>query len=175
MIATYEQNNAGGKAIQLFHRMEMEKVEFDYITMVSVISACANLGALNTGKWVHELVRRKGLETNVSITNALINMYAKCGNIDLARGVFDSLPHKSVASWTSIIGACASHGHVDNALKLFSKMKEEEITPNSFTFAAVLTACRHSGLVEEGRKHFESMRKDYPIRPGLEHCVGNLM
>lgn len=98
MIATYKQNNAGGKSIQLFHRMEMEKLEFDYVTMVSVISACANLGALNTGKWVHELVRRKGLETNISITNALINMCAKCGNIDLAKGVFDNLPHKSVAS-----------------------------------------------------------------------------
>ncbi|KAF7132186.1 hypothetical protein RHSIM_Rhsim09G0134200 [Rhododendron simsii] len=171
MIATYEQNNAGGNAIQLFHRMEMEKVEFDYITMVTVISACANLGALNTGKWVHELVRRRGLETNVSISNALINMYAKCGNIDLARGVFNSLPHKSVVSWTSIIGACASHGHVDDALMLFSKMKQEEIMPNSFTFMAVLTACRHSGLVEEGRKHFESMRKDYSIGPGLEHCA----
>ncbi|KAI8539507.1 hypothetical protein RHMOL_Rhmol09G0188700 [Rhododendron molle] len=171
MIATYEQNNAGGNAIQLFHRMEMEKVEFDYITMVTVISACANLGALNTGKWVHELVRSRGLETNVSISNALIDMYAKCGNIDLARRVFDSLPHKSVVSWTSIIGACASHGHVDDALMLFSKMKQEKIMPNSFTFMAVLTACRHSGLVEEGRKHFESMRKDYSIGPGLEHCA----
>ncbi|XP_058183292.1 pentatricopeptide repeat-containing protein At4g14820-like [Rhododendron vialii] len=171
MIATYEQNNAGGNAIQLFHRMEIKNVEFDYITMVTVISACANLGALNTGKWVHELVRSRGLETNVSIANALIDMYAKCGNIDLARGVFNSLPHKSVVSWTSIIGACASHGHVDDALKLFSKMKEEEIMPNSFTFMAVLTACRHSGLVEEGRKHFESMRKDYSIGPGLEHCA----
>ncbi|KAG5532880.1 hypothetical protein RHGRI_027237 [Rhododendron griersonianum] len=108
MIATYEQNNAGtGNAIQLFLRMEMEKVEFDYITMVTVISA-----------------------------------------------------------W-----ACASHGHVDDALILFSKMKQEEIIPNSFTFMAVLTACRHSGLVEEGRKHFESMRKDYSIGPGLEHCA----
>ncbi|XP_058183274.1 pentatricopeptide repeat-containing protein At1g08070, chloroplastic-like [Rhododendron vialii] len=171
MIATYEQNNAGGNAIQLFHRMEIENVEFDYITMVTVISACANLGALNTGKWVHELVRSRGLETNVSIANALIDMYAKCGNIDLARGVFNSFPRKSVVSWTSIIGACASHGHVDDALKFFSKMKEEEIMPNSFTFMAVLTACRHSGLVEEGRKHFESMRKDYSIGPGLEHCA----
>ncbi|KAF7131958.1 hypothetical protein RHSIM_Rhsim09G0134800 [Rhododendron simsii] len=67
MIATYEQNNAGGNAIQLFHRMEIENIEFDYITMVTVISACANLGALNTRKWVHELVRSRGLETNVSI------------------------------------------------------------------------------------------------------------
>ncbi|XP_028072859.1 pentatricopeptide repeat-containing protein At1g08070, chloroplastic-like [Camellia sinensis] len=171
MIAAYGQTNADRFAIKLFHRMLIENVEFDYITMVSVISACANLGALNTGKWIHKLVRNKGLETNVSITNALIDMYAKCGNIDLARDAFNKLPHKSVVSWTSIIGACASHGHGDDALKLFTKMKEEGIRPNSFTFISVLTACRHSGLVEEGKKHFESMTKDYLIGPAVEHCA----
>ncbi|XP_057467566.1 pentatricopeptide repeat-containing protein At1g08070, chloroplastic-like [Actinidia eriantha] len=171
MIAAYEQNKAGGTAIKLFRRMQIQKFEFDYITMVSVISACANLGALNTGKWVHDLVRGKGLETNFSVTNALIDMYAKCGNIDLARDVFDKLPHKSVVTWTSIIGACASHGRGDDALKLFSKMIEEGIMPNSYTFTAVLTACRHAGLVEEGRKYFKSMTEDYLITPGLEHCA----
>ncbi|KAI7981889.1 putative pentatricopeptide repeat-containing protein [Camellia lanceoleosa] len=144
MIAAYGQTNADWFAIKLFRRMLIEKVEFDYITMVSVISACANLEALNTGKWIHNLVRNKGLETNVSITNALIDMYAKCGNIDLATDAFNKLPHKSVVSWTSIIGACASHGHGDDALTLFTKMKEEGIRPNSFTFISVLTACRHS-------------------------------
>ncbi|GMP36799.1 hypothetical protein CsSME_00008807 [Camellia sinensis var. sinensis] len=122
MIASYEQTNADRYAIKLFRRMLIEKVEFDYITMVSVISACANLGALNTGKWIHKLVRNKGLETN-----ALIDMYAKCGNIDLARDAFDKLPHKSVVSWTSIIGAYPSHGYGDNALMLVTKVKEEEI------------------------------------------------
>ncbi|CAL5376734.1 unnamed protein product [Camellia sinensis] len=171
MIAAYEQTNVDRYAIKLFRRMLIEKVEFDYITMVSVISACANLGALNTGKWIHKLVRSKDLETNVSITNALIDMCAKCGNIDLVRDAFDKLPHRSVVSWTSIIGACASHGHGDNALTLFTKMKEEGIRPNSFTFISVLTACRHSGLIEEGKKHFESMTKDYSIRPAVEHCA----
>lgn len=171
MIAAYEQNNAGANAVKLFRRMQAEKVDFDYITMVSVISACASLGALNTGRWIHELVKRKGLEINVSITNALIDMYAKCGNIDLAREVFERLPCRSVVSWTSMIGACASHGHGEDALKLFSRMKDEGVKPNSFTFAAVFTACRHSGLVEEGRKHFESMMRDYSIMPGVEHCA----
>lgn len=171
MIAAYEQNNVGRNAIKLFRRMLNERVEYDHITMVSVITASASLGALNTGKWLHELVKRKGFETHDSITNALIDMYAKCGNIDLAKDVFQRLPHTSVVSWSSIIGACASNGHGYDALNLFSKMKEEGITPNSFTFTAVLTACRHSGLVEEGRKHFESMIKEYSIVPGVEQCA----
>ncbi|CAL5328635.1 unnamed protein product [Camellia sinensis] len=154
MIAAYEQTNVDRYAIKLFRRMLIEKVEFDYITMVSVISACANLGALNTGKWIYKLVRNKDLETN-----------------NLVRDAFDKLPHRSVVSWTSIIGACASHGHGDNALTLFTKMKQEGIRPNSFTFISVLTACRHLGLIEEGKKHFESMTKDYSIRPAVEHCA----
>uniref|UniRef100_A0A2N9HE39 Pentacotripeptide-repeat region of PRORP domain-containing protein n=1 Tax=Fagus sylvatica TaxID=28930 RepID=A0A2N9HE39_FAGSY len=171
MIAAYEQNNDGRKAIKLFRRMLNEKVEYDYITIISIVTACASFGALNTGRWLHELVKRKGFDTNVSIANALIDMYAKCGNIDLAMEVFERLPHRSVVSWSSIIGACASHGNGDDALKLFSKMKEEGITPNSFTFTVALTACRHSGLLEEGRKLFESMTKEYSIVAGVEQCA----
>ncbi|KAL6137726.1 hypothetical protein ACLB2K_063015 [Fragaria x ananassa] len=177
MITAYEQNKAGMHTIKLFCRMQNENVEYDYITIVSVISACASSGALNTGIWLHELVKRKGFGTNVSVTNALIDMYAKCGNIDLAKDVFQKLPHKSVVSWTSIIGACVSHGHGDDALMFFSMMKEEGIKPNSFTFIAVLSACRHSGLVDEGIKHFESMIKDYSLVPGVEHyaCMVDLL
>ncbi|MCD7467579.1 hypothetical protein HAX54_005100 [Datura stramonium] len=171
IIAAYEQNDVGPSPIKLFHRMLDQGVEFDYITVVTVISACAKLGALGTGKWVHELVKRKGLECNVPVTNALIDMYAKCGSIESARDVFDRLPNRSVVSWSSIIGACASHGHGKDALEFFSRMKEEGIQPNNFTFTAVLTACRHSGLVEEGRKHFESMITEYSIVPGAEQCA----
>lgn len=171
IIAAYEQNRDGLSVIELFYRMRSEYKEFDYITAVSVISACAGLGALNTGKWVHNLVKNKGLETNVSVTNALIDMYAKCGSIELAHEVFDKLPQKSVVSWTSIISACATHGHGEEALNLFVKMKTEGIKPNSFTFIAILSACRHSGLVEEGEKQFERMKKEHSIVPSLEHCA----
>ncbi|GJT29730.1 pentatricopeptide repeat-containing protein, chloroplastic [Tanacetum coccineum] len=171
MIASYEQNKAGEDAIQLFREMLIENIDFDSITMVSVISACAGLGALDVGKWVHELVEERGLESNVAITNALIDMYSKCGSIKLATIVFNSLHYRSVVSYTSIIGAYASHGLGKEAIMLFSKMREEGIRPNSFTFIAVLTACRHSGLVEEGRKHFKSMSEDYWIIPSMEHCT----
>ncbi|CAN0886423.1 Pentatricopeptide repeat-containing protein At1g08070, chloroplastic [Linum grandiflorum] len=171
MIAAYEHNNAGRLAIKLFRRMLCEKVEYDYITMVSVISACASLGALSTGKWIHQLVKKRELETNVSVSNALTDMYAKCGNIDEAEDVFKKLTKKTVVSWTSIIGALAYHGRAIEALKLFTQMKEEGTRPNGFTFTAILTACRHAGLVEEGKKHFESMFQDYSIVPGIEQCA----
>lgn len=171
MIASYEQNNSNESAIKLFLEMQSQNINFDNITMVSVISACANLGSLDTGKWVHELVKRNGLNSNIAITNALIDMYSKCGSIDLASNVFYNSPHKTIVSWTSIISAYASHGHGKEAINLFKKMKEEGIKPNSLTFMAILTACRHSGLIEEGKQHFKSMTKDYFVIPTLEHCT----
>lgn len=171
MIAAYDQNNEPENAIKLFCKMQDENVQYDYITLVSVLSASANLGVLGTGKWLHELAVLKGLEDNVSVTNALINMYAKCGDTDSARNVFERLGRKSVVSWTSMIGACASYGFGSDALDLFSRMKKEGISPSSLTFTTILNACRHAGLVEEGRKYFESMMRDYSIFPGVEQCA----
>ncbi|KAG6723179.1 hypothetical protein I3842_03G196500 [Carya illinoinensis] len=153
MIAAYEQNNACRNAVKVFRRMINKKVDYDYITMVSIITACASLGTLSTGIWLHELVRIKGFETNVYVTNAFIDMYAKCGNIDLAKDVFKRLPHAITVSWSSIVVACASHGHGDDALKLFSQMKERAFGSS------------------RRRKHFESMTKEYSIVPGLEQSA----
>lgn len=171
MITAYVQNDDAENAINIFMRMQTENVQIDYITMVGVISACSKLGALSSGKLVHEVVKNKGLDKNISIQNALINMYARCGDIGLARKVFEILPHKSVISYTAMIGAYAADGNGQKALELFSIMKNKEIRPNSLTFTAILTACRHSGLIEEGRKCFESMMRDYSIVPCLEHCT----
>ncbi|KAI3837158.1 hypothetical protein MKW92_011808 [Papaver armeniacum] len=171
MIAAYEQNKLGSDSIKLFRRMLSENVDFDYITLVSVISACAQSGDFNNGEWVRHLVTSKRLENNLSITNALIDMYAKCGCIDLARDVFDRLPERTVVSWTAMIYACAVNGHGNDALEMFSRMLQEKVKPNGFTFIAVLTACKHSALVAEGRKYYESMKSDYCIVPSVEHCA----
>ncbi|XP_011625368.1 pentatricopeptide repeat-containing protein At3g12770-like [Amborella trichopoda] len=171
MIAAYERNESSSEALKLFRRMQNEKMVYDYITLVSVLSACANLGALNTGRWVHELIDRNGLYDNIAIQNALLDMYAKCGSLELAREVFNKLSPKSIVSWTAIIGAYAQHGQGEEALGLFRKMQEEGVKPNAITFTAILTACNHSGLVEEGKEYFYSMRRDHSIEPRLEHCA----
>ncbi|KAJ0988471.1 hypothetical protein J5N97_006827 [Dioscorea zingiberensis] len=171
MIAVYEQSGSGGKAIKLFQRMLTEKMSFDSVTLVSVISACTGLGALDIGRWVHELAKSKGLESDVRVSNALLDMYAKCGSLEYARNVFTGLTSRDVVSWSTIIGAYAAHGRAEDVRGFFSQMKAEGVMPNSFTFTSVLAACSHSGLVEEGIMHFDSMRRDYGITPTIEHCA----
>uniref|UniRef100_A0A0E0MED7 Uncharacterized protein n=1 Tax=Oryza punctata TaxID=4537 RepID=A0A0E0MED7_ORYPU len=177
MVAMYEKHGDGVQAIKFFRRMLTEKVGFDCVTLVSVLSACALSGALDTGKWVHELARSHGFDTDARIGNVLVDMYAKCGEIAYAREVFDGLCGHNVVSWSAMINAYANHGEAEEALKFFSLMRNEGVRPNSFTFTAVLKACCHSGLVDEGLKHFNSIATDYQMSPTLEHyaCMVDML
>ncbi|CAL4988953.1 unnamed protein product [Urochloa decumbens] len=177
MVAMYEQRGCAVEAIKFFRRMLIEKVGFDCVTLVSVLSACARSGALDTGRWVHEFARNHGLDSDARVGNVLVDMYAKCGEIAKAREVFDCLHVRSVVPWSAMIGAYANHGESAEALKLFSMMKSEGVMPNSITFTAVLVACGHSGLVDEGLKHFNSILTDYQMSPTLEHyaCMVDML
>ncbi|KAI3848920.1 hypothetical protein MKW98_014454 [Papaver atlanticum] len=96
-------------------------------------------------------------------------MYAKCGNIRIARSIFDKMDSPDKVSWTAMIMGYASHGHANEALLLFHKMRMENVRSNYVAFVAALTACSHGGLVDEARMPFNCMIEDYGIYPGLEH------
>ncbi|KAF6146244.1 hypothetical protein GIB67_011716 [Kingdonia uniflora] len=172
LIALYGKCKDVKRARSLFDQMDTrDLVSWNAMIAAYEQSSFSSLGVVSMGKWVHELVIRKELQANMSVTNALIDMYAKCGNIDLATGIFQKLPEKIIVSWTAMIGACRNHGHGKVTLELFSNMVEEGVRPTMFTFIAVLTTCRHSGLLEEGKKHYDSMTRNYSILSGIEHCA----
>lgn len=108
---------------------------------------------------------------NLIHCNALLDMYAKCGNMISSRLIFNRIDSKNVVSWTSMIDAYGSHGCGFEALKLFEEMRREPccISPNSVTFLVVLSACGHSGLVEEARSCFVSMKEKHNIDQSPEH------
>ncbi|XP_062108314.1 pentatricopeptide repeat-containing protein At4g14820 [Humulus lupulus] len=176
MISAYAESDWPQEALRLFNEMQQSGISPDHVTMLSVISACAHLGALDKANWIHIYVDRMGLGCTLSVNNALIDMYAKCGNLGRAREVFEKMPRKNVISWTSMINACAMHGDAFSALSFFNKMKERNVAPNGVTFVGLLYACSHAGLVEEGRKFFASMIGEYNIAPKHEHygCMVDL-
>lgn len=139
--------------------------------LTSVLVGCSELSNLENGKQIHCVAIRWGFESDTLLCNALLDMYAKCGKITNARLVFDRINVKNVVSWTSIIDAYGSHGRGIEALKLFDEMEKEpnSVSPNSVTFLAVLSACGHSGLLEEGRNCFVSMVEKHRIKLGPEH------
>lgn len=176
MISAYAESDFPQEALKLFSEMQDSGIYPDHVTMLSVVSAGANVGALDQAKWIHKFVIRNGFGEVLPINNALIDMYAKCGSLEDAREVFGHMRRKNVITWTTMISALAMHGDASNALKIFQQMKSESFEPNGVTFVGVLYACSHAGLVEEGRNLFASMVDEYRITPKHEHygCMVDL-
>ncbi|KAK0584440.1 hypothetical protein LWI29_013280 [Acer saccharum] len=177
MISGYAKNSRFDKAVELFQVLQSEGVRANETVMVSVISSCAHLGALELGEKAHEYVERNNLDVNLILGTALVDMYARCGCIEKAIRVFEGLPERDTLSWTSLIAGLALHGYAGMALKYFEEMVNTGLTPRDITFTAILSACSHGGLVEKGLEIFESIKIDYGIQPRLEHygCVVDLL
>ncbi|XP_027169241.1 pentatricopeptide repeat-containing protein At1g08070, chloroplastic-like [Coffea eugenioides] len=170
MIAGYSQANRGKDALSLFHEMQKANVEPNEVTMVTVLSSCALLGALETGKWVHSYIKKKKWKLTVTLGTALVDFYAKCGCVDSAVEVFQEMPSTNVLSWTALIQGLASNGQGVRALEYYSLMQQQNIAPNDVTFIGVLCACSHAGLVDQGWAFFTSMTRDFGFEPRIEHC-----
>lgn len=178
LIAVYVQEGHADKALNVFDRMKSLGVKPHLVTLASVLSACAYLGSLEYGIKLHRQIIDRELETNVFVNNALLDMYAKCGNMDMAHRIFSAMPQRNVVSWSTMIGGYAINGESEKAFSLFSEMQSERVQPNHVTLLAVLTACTHSGLVSQGWSYFEYMtRPNSGIQPRIEHyaCMVDLL
>ncbi|KAJ4903533.1 Pentatricopeptide repeat-containing protein [Raphanus sativus] len=172
LVSGLEQNGLGEEAIRVFYQMRDSGLEPDSATFVSVLAACAQTGGIGLGSWVHRYIVDKGFEMNVKLGTALVNLYSRCGDVGKARGVFDEMEETNVAAWTAMISAYGTHGCGKQAVDLFNKMEDEGgPVPNDVTFVAVLSACAHGGLVEEGRSVYKRMSKRYGLVPRVEHHV----
>eukprot|EP01018_Ginkgo_biloba_P012920 Gb_21941 [translate_table: standard] len=171
MIAGFVQNGQGVEALKLFRQMQLAGVKPNPNTFASVLPACAYLAALEQGMEIHEEIRKNGFLSEVFVANALIDMYAKCGSIEKARDVFDKMCQRDVVSWNAMIAGYAMHGCGKDALKLFEQMQNSGVKPDQITLGCVLSACCHSGLVDEGRHYFQSMSQYYQITPSMKHYI----
>ncbi|KAG0468040.1 hypothetical protein HPP92_017368 [Vanilla planifolia] len=157
--------------------MVAAKIDPTRLTIVSVLGACSEIGAFNMGLKIHEFLKKNMIEIEGFVGNALIDMYAKCGNLKLARQVFDSMGLRHVTCWNSMIVALAVHGHSEEALELFSYLERCNVQPNRITFLGVLLACSHKGLLEEGKALFHRMVHVYSIKPDIKHygCMMDIL
>ncbi|KAL9438536.1 hypothetical protein AB3S75_024248 [Citrus x aurantiifolia] len=183
MISGCAQNGKSRQALSLFNEMRRARVGLDQVALVAALSACAEIGDLNLGKWIHSYVEENfsvGREpVLVSLNNALIHMYASCGEIEEAYGVFRKMQRRNTVSWTSMITGFAKQGYAQEALVFFEWMQSSGVNgarPDELTFLGVLSACSHGGFVDEGRQFFECMNQNWGIKPRIEHygCMVDL-
>lgn len=165
MIAGYAQHGHSNEALILFLQMQLEGVEADEVTFSSIIKACVSLGALKQGKQIHCHVTRSTTNSTLVTENALIDMYAKCGNFENAIGVFLEMAQRDVISWTAMIAGCAQHGHFEQAFKLFWQMQKGGVSPDQIAYVSVLKACASMGALELGQEiHAHSIMCGFELR-----------
>ncbi|KAF5479341.1 hypothetical protein F2P56_000173 [Juglans regia] len=186
VIAGCSQNGLFPEAISLFRRMINFALEGQHrgnrpnqITVICALPACGHTGMLQLGKWIHGYVYKNRINNNTLISNALVDMYGKCGSLKEARRVFDMTSKKTVTSWNSMINSFALHGQSERAINMFVEMMqcEDDVRPDEVTFVGLLNACAHGGLIEKGLSYFELMTRDYRIEPKIEHfgCLIDLL
>ena len=169
VISGYVQNNCFKESLAMFREMQLAGVKADEGILVSVLSACAQLGAMDIGLWIHRYIRRTFLAPTVHLSTALIDMYMKSGDPVRACKLFNGMPKRDNISWNVMISGLATNGDGLGALKLFDRMQKEGFSPDGSTFLAALSACSHSGLVQEGLRLFYLMKTVYGIEPQEEH------
>ncbi|EXC01449.1 hypothetical protein L484_022020 [Morus notabilis] len=178
LISSYEQNGMPKEALSVFHKLQVSKsAKPDEVTLVSSLSACSQLGSIDPGRWIHIYIKRQGIKLNCHLTTSLIDMYAKCGDLEKALEVFDSVERKDVYVWSAMIAGLAMHGCGRAAIDLFYEMLKAKVKPNAVTFTNILCACSHTGLLEEGTSLFYQMEPVYKVVPGVKHyaCMVDML
>lgn len=168
MISALSHNRESREALELFCRLQFKPNEF---TIVSVLSACTQIGILRHGKQVHAHVFMSGIQENSFISAALLDLYSSCGRLDTAHQVFRHSEEKSESAWNTMIAAYGYHGNGEKAIKLFHEMCETGTRVTKSTFVSILSACSHSGLVNQGLWYYECMLEKYGVQPEAEHQV----
>ena len=179
MIKGYISHERSHDALSLlFNNMKLEGFKVDSVTIINVLPACVNIGALEQVKYLHGFSVKSSLNSMSSLNSALLISYAKCGCIDMARKLFDEeeFDCKGVITCNSMISAYSKHGEWPRCFELYNKMKQSGVKPDGVTFLGLLTACVNSSLVRKGWECLKEMRESYGYQPNQEHygCMVDL-
>ncbi|KAK4339588.1 hypothetical protein RND71_041050 [Anisodus tanguticus] len=176
LVAGYSHSGMSIRALELFAKMMKLRVQPDQFTFSSCLSACAGIASLKHGKQIHAFLVNAGFRPNTIVLSSLIDMYSKCGSLEVARRVFAYNEH-DVVLWNTMLSALAQHGMGEEAIEMFFKMVKVGVKQNRITFVVLLNACSHSGPVQEGLSFFETMTSNYDVFPNQEHyaCIIDLL
>ncbi|XP_047047203.1 pentatricopeptide repeat-containing protein At3g47530-like [Lolium rigidum] len=179
LITCYARNKRTKDTLKLFDEMRRSESEAepDEVTCILLLQACTSLGALDFGEQVWEYATERGYGGELKVRNSLITMYTRCGCVEKAYEVFRGTPRKTVVTWSAMISGLAANGFGREAISAFEEMSKSGVAPDAQTFTGVLSACSHSGLVDEGFRFFDMMRYEYQIMPNVRHygCIVDLM
>ncbi|MQL78021.1 hypothetical protein Taro_010453 [Colocasia esculenta] len=177
LLAGYSRSNRCEDALQLFDSLLASGIRPDDVSLVTALSACAQLGALDRGQSIHNYIAHHRTRPNVFLSTGLVDMYAKCGCIDTAREVFECCPRKNLFTWNAIVVGLGMHGHGHLSLEYFNRMQAAGVQPDGVTLLGALIGCSHAGLIDTAQKLFDDMTDVYGIERELKHygCMSDML
>ncbi|KAK6144716.1 hypothetical protein DH2020_021536 [Rehmannia glutinosa] len=178
LMSGYVQNGKPGEAVKAFGEMWEINLKPDEFILVSLMSACSQLGSLELANWVESYIRNGSFDLRrAHVAAALVDMNAKCGNMERATLLFEDMPKRDLISYCSMIQGLCIHGRGPQAVLMFDRMIDEGIRPDDVAFTVILTACSHAGLVDDGCRFFDLMIRKYSMSPSPDHyaCMVNLL
>ncbi|XP_068639014.1 pentatricopeptide repeat-containing protein At1g74630-like [Aristolochia californica] len=177
MIVGFAHNGCLDEAFYFFRESQRMGMGYNEVSLTGILSVSAQVGAFMSGKVLHGYIVKAGLNHVMPVTNALLDVYAKCGDTEMARGVFyQMMENKSVISWSIMMAALAMQGQAEEVQELFAEMEKSEIRPDGVTFVSMLYACSHAGLIDQACGYFHKMKESYELEPSIEHygCMVDL-
>lgn len=176
LIDGYVRHGDPKEALNFFQQMLQQGSMPDRVAAVGAITSCAQLGALDQGCWVHSYLKKNKVFLDVVILTALIDMYMKCGSLEVARRLFEKMHGRSVVTWNVMIVGLGINGREIEAVEVYHRMEREGAFMDDLTFLGVLTACSHGGLISEAMRIFSRMKNDFKTEPKVEHygCLVDL-
>ncbi|KAL8201959.1 hypothetical protein R6Q57_011106 [Mikania cordata] len=180
MLSAYTCHGHYTEAFSLFNKMILEGTKPTPATLISMLSACAHMASVEKGEQIHKYIedhQQEMLSSNVPIATALIDMYAKCGHLEKSKKIFKKMTKRDIISWNAMISGYGMHGDVTSAIDTFREMERLNVKPNELSFLALLSACNHAGLINEGKLLFGRMGDYYYLKPSLKHytCMVDLL
>ncbi|KAJ8751762.1 hypothetical protein K2173_025943 [Erythroxylum novogranatense] len=177
LILGYSQEGNLAKAIHLFRQLIESGIEIDAFVLSTMMGVFADFALVEHGKQIHAYAAKVRPGLDISVCNSIVDMYLKCGMIDEADRYFSEMTSRNVISWTVMITGYGKHGLGEKAITLFKKMQLDDIEPDDVTYLAILFACSHSGLVEEGQRYFSRLCADHRIKARVDHyaCMVDLL
>ncbi|KAK7307922.1 hypothetical protein VNO77_41405 [Canavalia gladiata] len=173
MLAGFSINSLEQDALSFFKQMRQLGFFPSEFSFATIVSSCAKLSSLFQGQQIHAQIIKDGFVDDIFVGSSLIEMYCKCGDVSGARCFFYMMPGKNTVTWNEMIHGYAQNGYGHEALCLYNDMISSGEKPDDITFVAVLTACSHSALVDEGVEIFNAMLQKFGVVPKLDHytCI----
>lgn len=152
------------ESLAVLELMDAQSITPDPALLSALLNACADARNLRLGRLVHDRAARAGLQAHPAVANGLLRLYSRCGLLGAARRLFDEMPERNVATWTTAIAMYLHAGFPHDALQLFRTMTAAAantgVRPNAFTYTITLKSCASIGDLELGIKIHEEIKRD---------------